>query len=64
MIRRLYETYGAQRLMWASDCPYQLDGNNTYKSSIALIRDHLDFVTEEERRQLLQKTAEATFFFV
>jgi predicted TIM-barrel fold metal-dependent hydrolase len=64
MIRRLYETYGAQRLMWASDCPYQLDGNNTYTSSIALVRDHLDCVTKEERRQLLEKTAEATFFFV
>lgn len=64
MIRRLYETFGAARLMWASDCPYQLDGQNTYRSSIALIRDHIDFVTPAERTQLLRTTAEKTFFFV
>ncbi|MEQ9409306.1 MAG: amidohydrolase family protein [Fuerstiella sp.] len=63
MIRRLYETFGADRLMWASDCPYQLDGNNTYESSIALIRDTIDFVSDAERRQLLRDTAEQTFFF-
>lgn len=63
MIRRLFEAYGPDRLMWASDCPYQLGGDNTYRSSIALIRDHIDFVTPEERTKLLQKTAETTFFF-
>ena len=64
MIKSLYETFGAGRLMWASDCPYQLDGENTYKASISLIRDVIDFVTPEERRQLLCTTAEQTFFFV
>lgn len=64
MIHQLFEAYGADRLMWASDCPYQLDGDNTYKSSIALIRDQIDFVTPEERRSLLQTTAEKTFFFI
>ena len=64
MIKRLYESYGAERLMWASDCPYQLDGQNTYSDSIALIRDKIDFVSPEERIQLLQSTAEQTFFFV
>lgn len=63
MIRRLFESYGAGRLMWASDCPYQLDGTNNYAASIALIRDVIDFVTKEERRQLLQTTAQETFFF-
>jgi len=64
MIRRLFESFGADRLMWASDCPYQLGPGNTYHDSIALIRDHIDFVTPEERRQLLRGTAEKTFFFV
>lgn len=64
MIRRLYETFGPQRLMWASDCPYQLSGSNTYESSISLIRDTIDFVTDTERRHLLRNTAEETFFFV
>jgi predicted TIM-barrel fold metal-dependent hydrolase len=64
MIKRLYEVFGADRLMWASDCPYQLDGENNYQASIALIRDVIDFVTDAERRQLLRTTAEETFFFV
>jgi predicted TIM-barrel fold metal-dependent hydrolase len=64
MIRSLYEAFGADRLMWASDCPYQLGDNNTYKDSIALIRDHIDFVTPAERQALLRTTAEKTFFFV
>lgn len=63
MIKRLYETFGADRLMWASDCPYQLDGDNNYAASIALIRDVMDFVTDEERRKLLRTTAQETFFF-
>ena len=63
MIKRLYETFGADRLMWASDCPYQLDDGNDYKSSISLIRDTIDFVTDAERQQLLRTTAEETFFF-
>ena len=63
MIKRLFEAFGPDRLMWASDCPYQLTAPNTYAASIALVRDHLDFVSAEERRKLLRTTAESTFFF-
>ena len=63
MIRRLYDSFGAKRLMWASDSPYQLEGKNTYKSSIALVRDKIDFVSKSEREWLLRKTAERVFFF-
>ena len=64
MIRRLYETFGPQRLMWASDSPYQLQGVNTYRDSISLVRDRIDFLTAEDRQWLLRKTAEQVFFFV
>ena len=64
MIKRLFEAFGPDRLMWASDCPYQLEAPSTYVSSIALIRDHIDFVTSDERRKLLRTTAESTYFFV
>lgn len=63
MIKRLFDEFGPERLMWASDCPYQLNGDNTYQASISLIRDQIDFVTDAERRQLLQTTALETFFF-
>jgi L-fuconolactonase len=62
MIRRLYEAYGPQRLMWGSDCPYQLTPPNNYADSVALVRDKLDFVKPDEREWLLRKTAESVFF--
>ena len=62
MIRKLRDTYGASRLMWASDCPFQVQEGHTYADSIALIRDRLDFLSEEDKRWMLRKTAEKVFF--
>ena len=62
MVRRLRDTFGAERLMWASDCPFQVRNGHSYASSIALIRDRLDFLTAEERRWMLRRTAEKVFF--
>lgn len=63
MIKRLHETFGPKRLMWASDCPYQLGGGNTYHDSITLVRDKLDFLSDDDRQWILRKTAEETFFY-
>jgi predicted TIM-barrel fold metal-dependent hydrolase len=63
MIRRLVDSFGPKRLMWASDSPYQVQGVNTYKDSIALVRDRLDFLTKQDREWLLAKTAAAVFFY-
>ncbi len=62
MIRQLRDAFGAERLMWATDCPYQVQGEHTYAASIALIRDKLDFLSAEDTRQILEKTAERLFF--
>jgi L-fuconolactonase len=62
MIRRVYDAFGPERLMWGSDCPYQLDPPNTYESSIGLVRDRIDFLTDRDRRSLLRETAERVFF--
>lgn len=62
MIRRLRDTFGAQRLMWATDCPYQVQQDHTYADSIALIRERLDFLSVEERQWMLRGTAEKVFF--
>jgi len=58
----LIAAYGPERLMWGSDCPYQLASPHTYRASIALVRDRLDGVSEEDREWLLRKTAERVFF--
>ncbi len=62
MIRRLRDAYGAERLMWASDCPYQIQKRHTYSNSIELIRDRLDFLSASDKEWMLRKTAEKIFF--
>jgi predicted TIM-barrel fold metal-dependent hydrolase len=63
MIRRLLDSFGPKRLMWASDAPYQVQGVNSYKASIGLVRDRLDFLSKPDREWLLAKTAESVFFY-
>lgn len=62
MIRRLLDAYGPQRLMWATDCPYQVQAGHNYANSIALVRDRLDFLSDGDRDWLLRRTAEKVFF--
>ncbi len=62
MIRQLLDTFGPERLMWASDCPFQIQGTHSYAASIDLIRTGLDFLTAADREWLLKKTAERIFF--
>ncbi|MEQ1858799.1 MAG: amidohydrolase family protein [Chthoniobacteraceae bacterium] len=62
MIRQLRDTFGAQRLMWASDCPFQVAKGHNYSDSIALVRDHLDFLSADDKAWMLRKTAEKVFF--
>jgi len=62
MIRRVVDAFGADRLMWASDCPYQVQGNHTYAASLELIRDQCDFLTSAQKTAMLRGTAERIFF--
>jgi hypothetical protein len=40
-----------------------VQGENTYKASIALVRDKMDSLPKQDREWLLAKTAEAVFFY-
>lgn len=62
MIRTLRDAFGAERLMWATDCPYQVQEGHTYADSIALIRDRLEFLSDDDKAWMLRKTAERVFF--
>lgn len=62
MIRRVFEAFGANRLMWGSDCPYQLGGPNTYPASLELIQNGLEFLSDADRDALLRTTAARVFF--
>ena len=62
MIQRVVDAFGPQRLMWASDCPYQVQGVHGYEDSIALIRDHMGSLSKSDREWMLKRTAEKVFF--
>jgi predicted TIM-barrel fold metal-dependent hydrolase len=62
LIRRVFEDYGPRRLMWASDCPFQVQNGHTYAASIALVRDRLKWLSAEDKEWMLAKTAESVFF--
>ncbi|GIW86796.1 MAG: amidohydrolase [Isosphaeraceae bacterium] len=61
LIRRVLQAYGSRRLMWESDCPFQVV-QHTYDDSIALIRDRLDFLSDDDRDWLLTRTAQRLLF--
>jgi predicted TIM-barrel fold metal-dependent hydrolase len=62
MIRQVVDAYSPKRLMWASDCPFQVEGGHTYASSIELIRDRADFLSASDKEEMLRGTAERVFF--
>lgn len=62
MIRQVYDAFGPQRLMWASDAPFQVVDGHSYRASIDLIKSGIDFLTDDDKEWLLRKTAERVFF--
>lgn len=62
LIKRLFEVFGPERLMWASDAPFQVVDGHSYKASIDLIQSGLDFLKSADQDWLLRKTAEKVFF--
>lgn len=62
MIERLVGAFGPGRLMWASDSPFQVQGDNTYRASLELVRDRLAFLSADDKDRLLRRTANEVFF--
>jgi predicted TIM-barrel fold metal-dependent hydrolase len=62
MIRQVRDAFGSERCMWGSDCPYQVQGDHTYEASLQLITDRLDFLSGEDKENILRNTAEKLFF--
>lgn len=62
LIRRVVQAFGSNRCMWESDCPFQVVGIHNYRDSINLIRQRLNFLTDQDKDWLLRRTAEEFFF--
>jgi predicted TIM-barrel fold metal-dependent hydrolase len=62
LIRQVHDAFGPQRVMWASDCPFQIEHGHNYHNAISLIRDRLDFLSAQDKSWMLRGTAEKVFF--
>lgn len=61
-LKRLYDGFGPQRLMWGTDWPV-CNKHASYAQTLALIRDEVDFLNAEDRSWILSKTIERVWPF-
>ncbi|MDE1159342.1 MAG: amidohydrolase family protein [Neorhizobium sp.] len=61
-IKKLYDAFGPKRLMWGTDWPISRP-QIEYPKIVELYRDHLDFMPDEDRRQILGKTVQEVWNF-
>ena len=65
LIERVVDAFGPERIMWESDSGGPIvmqDPHTDFAASIALIREHADFLSASDKQQILVKTAEDFFF--
>lgn len=61
-IRRLRDSFGAHRLMWGTDWPI-LRERLSYSQRVSLYRDHLGFLSDSERNDILYRTVQRVWPF-
>jgi L-fuconolactonase len=61
-VKRLYDVFGPQRLMWATDWP-GVERYCGYAKALALVRDEMKFLNEEDKSWILSRTVERVWPF-
>jgi len=61
-VKRLYEKFGPQRLMWATDWPI-VERAASYTKALTVVRDEMKFLNAEDKRWVLSKTIERVWPF-
>lgn len=61
-VKRLYEVFGPQRLMWATDWPV-CEAHTNYEEALSLVRDDMKFLNAEDKRWILSRTIERVWPF-
>jgi predicted TIM-barrel fold metal-dependent hydrolase len=56
LVKRVYQSFGGQRIMWATDWPVCL-GRARYGQTLSVVRDEMPFISLEDREWVLSKTA-------
>jgi len=63
LVKRLYDAFGPQRLMWATDWPIIENSNARYDQALTLVRDEMKFLNAEDREWILSKSVERVWKF-
>jgi L-fuconolactonase len=61
-VKRLYDVFGPQRLMWATDWPV-CEAHTTYAKALTLVRDDMKFLSAEDKSWMLSRTIEQVWRF-
>ncbi len=61
-VRRLYDVFGPERLMWGTDWPL-VERYCGYAGALKLVREEMKFLNEEDKRWILGRTVERVWPF-
>ena len=61
-VKRLYDAFGPQRLMWGTDWPMS-ERQTTYERTLAVVRDEMKFLNQEDKSWMLSKTVQRVWPF-
>lgn len=62
-VKRLYDSFGPQRLMWATDWPIIENSKATYDQALKSVRDEMEFLNADDKSWILSKTIERVWPF-
>jgi len=60
LVKRVYDAFGPQKLMWGTDWPL-VEGYCGYGKALAIVRDEMDFLNDEDRKWMLSRTCSRVF---
>jgi len=61
-VKRLYDAFGPQRLMWGTDWP-MVEAHCGYAKALAMVRDEMKFLNDEDKSWMLGRTVERVWKF-
>ena len=61
-VKRLYDAFGPERLMWGSDWPL-VEAYCGYAKALKMVRDEMPFLNAQDKRWMLSKNIERIFRF-
>jgi L-fuconolactonase len=62
LVKRLYDTFGPKRLMWATDWPIAKE-RATYAQRLTVVKDDMAFLNADDKSWMLSKTVERVWAF-